>query len=161
MLTRILPTAMLGLGLALGLGGPASAAEPMHAHAAATAPTFTLQLDEGVRWPTDEALRQGMSRMRNLMTDALARIHAGGMPRSDYDALADGVQTQVDYVIENCRLPEEADSQLHLVLAQILDGTGVMKDPGADGADGALVVVRALDAYGDAFDHPGWAPTGR
>jgi len=158
--TRIrLSPALLGLGLALGIAGsPALAAGPTHSHGAAAGPALELQLDNGAKWATDDALRRGMTGMRETMTAALPRIHAGGMARSDYEALADRVMAQVDYVVENCRLPEEADAQLHLVIAQILDGIGVMKDAGADGAEGAVVVVRALDAYGDAFNHPGWTP---
>jgi hypothetical protein len=159
MLTRnLLPAALLGLGLIVGVGAPAGAADPAHSHHAAPGAALELQLDNGARWPTDEALRRGMNEMREAMAAALPRIHAGALPRADYAALADRVQAQVDYVVENCRLPEAADAQLHLVIAQILDGIGVMKDAGADGAEGAVVLIRALDAYGDAFDHPGWTP---
>lgn len=158
MLTRIrLSPALLGLSLALGIaGGPALAAGAAHSHGAAAG--LELQLDNGAKWATDDALRRGMTGMRDAITAALPRIHAGGMGRSDYEALADRVMSQVAYVVENCRLPEAADAQLHLVIAQILDGIGVMKDAGADAAEGAVVVVRALDAYGEAFNHPGWTP---
>ena len=155
-LTRFSP-ALLGLGLTLALGGVAFAAGP-HSHAARADATLEHQLDHGRRWGPAPALRAGMARIRDAMGAALPRIHAGSMPPAEYAALADRVQMQVDYVVENCRLPEEADLQLHLVLAQILDGVAVMKNPDADRAEGAAMVVRALNAYGVAFDHADWSP---
>ncbi|MBV1796390.1 hypothetical protein [Siccirubricoccus sp. G192] len=148
--------AVLGLGLALGLAGGALAAEP-HAHAGEAAATITL--DHGRQWPSDAALRQGMTRLRGAMAAALPAIHANRLPAAGFATLADQAQAQVDYVAENCKLPEAADAQLHLVLAQILDGIDVMKGEG-DRTAGAAAVVQALNAYGEAFDHPGWVPLG-
>ena len=61
-------------------------------------------------------------------------------------------QEQVDFVVANCKLPEEADAQLHVVLAEILEGVDTMR-AGADRLGGARRVVRALEAYGRHFDH--------
>jgi hypothetical protein len=150
--------ALLACGLALGLagGGAAMAAGP-HSHAGPA--TTELQLDHRNRWPTDEVLRAGMMEVRGAMAAALPRIHADQFPPAEYDALAGRVQAQVDYIIENCKLPEAADEQLHLVLAQVLEGTEALRGETTRAA-GATTVVRALNAYGSAFDHPGWAPLG-
>lgn len=152
------PFVLIAFGFALSLtGGRAAMAAGPHSHAGPAA--TELQLDHGNRWPTDEVLRIGMTEVRGAMAAALPRIHAGQFPPAEYDALAERVQTQVEYVIENCKLPEAADQQLHLVLAQILEGVAALQGE-ATRAAGTTAIVQALDAYGSAFDHPGWAPLG-
>ena len=59
-----------------------------------------------------------------------------------------------------CKLPEEADAQLHVVLAEILEGVDAMR-VGPDRLGGARRVVRALEAYGRHFDHPNWTSAAR
>jgi hypothetical protein len=146
---RLLMSGLIASGLALAPTGVV-AAEP---HAA----TVEIKLDNGKRWPTDEALRRGMGEIRTAMSDALAPIHAKKFSRGAFDRLAGRVQGQIDYVTANCKLPEEADHQLHVVLEQILDGIAVMKaDKGR--ADGAVKIVQALELYGSHFNHAGWKP---
>ena len=72
-------------------------------------------------------------------------------------ALAKKIETQVAYMIQYCKLPADADAQLHLVIADLTAGADAMK--GKDAAArkaGAEKIVAALDAYGKHFDHPGW-----
>ena len=47
---------------------------------------------------------------------------------AEYAALADRVESQVNGVVRNCRLPPEADAQLHLVISDILDGAEMMRN---------------------------------
>jgi hypothetical protein len=151
--TKLLMSGLVAFGLALAPTGVA-AAEP-HAHAAAAA--AEIKLDNGKKWPTDEALRRGMGEIRTAMADALPLIHVKKFSRGAFDELAGRVQGQIDYVTANCKLPEEADHQLHLVLEQILDGSAVMKaDKGR--AEGAVKIVQALELYGTNFNHAGWKP---
>ncbi len=126
------------------------AAEP-HDHAGAV----EIRLDNGKKWPTDEALRRGMDEIRTAMADALTAIHRNEF--SAYEALSARVQAQVDYIIASCQLPEEADHQLHIVLEQILDGIADIRAASGQ-AQGADKIVRALDLYGAHFDHAGWQP---
>ena len=98
--------------------------------------------------------------MRNAMETSLGRIHAGQFTSANYVALADRLQQQVDYVTANCKLPEEADAQLHLVLAEILEGMDVMR-VGSDRSQGALRAVAALEVYGRHFDDPNWVSIAR
>ncbi|MDT3684270.1 MAG: hypothetical protein RO009_04410 [Pseudorhodoplanes sp.] len=129
------------------------AAEP-HAHAGAA---VQLKLDNGNKWQTDDALRRGMGEIRTAMAGSLAPIHKKKFTPKQYEALADRVQTQIDYVVGNCKLPEDADAQLHIVLEQIIDGVAEMK--AASGGDkGAVKIVQALDLYGKYFNHAGWKP---
>lgn len=147
--TKYFSVAALALGLSLSV--PALAATE-HAHGGAGG-VLELTLNNGQKWPTDEALRRGMSEIRSAMEKSLGRIHAGNFTTADYAALADRLQQQVDYVTSNCKLPEEADAQLHIVLAEILEGMDAMKD-GPNRIQGALRAIGALKAYGLHFDDP-------
>jgi hypothetical protein len=143
------------LALGLAIAPRALAAEP-HAHGG-TAAAAKLRLDHGKKWHTDDALRRGMSEIRLAMAQSLTPIHNDVFAPAQYDALAQRIQTQIDYVVGNCKLPEQADQQLHLVLEQIVDGAAEMK--AATGRDrGAAKIVRALGQYGKYFDHAGWQP---
>jgi hypothetical protein len=127
-----------------------------HGHAGAVA---GLEFDAGKRWPTDAALREGMSSIRQAFDADHPRIHRGEQTDAQYDGLADTVGQQVDRIIANCKLPPAADAQLHLVVADLLQGAALMHDPG-DGTrhDGAALVHGALIAYGKYFDDPDWKP---
>jgi hypothetical protein len=147
--SKFLWLGLIALGLTLTPVG-VLAAEP-HAHTGAV----EIKLDSGKKWPTDEALRRGMGEIHVAMADALTPIHRNEF--SDYEALAARVQAQVDYIIANCQLPEEADHQLHIVLEQMLDGIAAMKAASGQ-AQGAVKIVQALDLYGAHFEHAGWQP---
>lgn len=146
---------LLAAVLALGLAGPTLAATGQ-SHEGQGGP-IELTLDHGGKWQTDGALRDGMAATRRAMGDALDRIHDGRYSPDEYAALARTLETNVDTIVRNCRLPEEADAQLHIVLAAILDGIETMKT-GPDRVGGAMTIVSALDAYGSHFDHPGFEP---
>ncbi|KQT10542.1 MULTISPECIES: hypothetical protein [Bradyrhizobium] len=152
-LTKSLIPAVVALGLITG--NPGLAAEP-HDHGGTTAPV-QLRLDHGKKWQTDDVVRRGMSEIRVAMTQSLMSIHNNAFTPAQYEALAERIQKQIDYVVGNCKLPEQADQQLHLVLEQIIDGATDMK--AATGRDqGAVKIVRALAQYGEHFDHAGWQP---
>lgn len=151
-LSNSLMSAAIVLGLATG---PAIAAQP-HAHGG-TAAASQLQLDHGKKWQTDDALRRGMSEIRSAVAEAQRPIHKNAFTPAQYDALAARIQAQIDYVVGNCKLSEQADHQLHIVLEQIIDGVAGMK--AKTGRDkGAVKIVQALDKYGKYFDHAGWRP---
>ncbi len=146
-----LPT-VIALGFTLGL--PALTAQP-HTHD--TAGAIQLRLDNGKKWQTDDVLRHGMSEIRAAMSESLTPIHQNTFTSTQYDALAARIQAQIDYVVGNCKLPEEADQQLHLVLEQIIDGVAELKAT-TDRDQGAVKIVQALAQYGEYFDHAGWRP---
>ena len=148
-----LATALLVVGLASFAGG-ALATTP-HSDDGHGAGLQELRLDQGKRWPTDQPLRQGMSDIRAAMATAFPQIHVGQFTSAQYGALAAKIQERVDHIVGNCRLPEEADAQLHVVLMEIVDGTEAMRS-GFDRPDGAMRVIQAIEAYGRHFDHPDW-----
>lgn len=150
MVKSILLSAMLlSIVFAAGPGMSAVAAES-HDHGLSA----TLRLDNGKKWQTDAPLRQGMTGMHAAMAKSLAPIHKNKFSQKQYEALAAELQKQIDYVTAECKLPEEADQQLHIVLEQIIDAIAEMKTP--KGRDAAVRVAQALDLYGKHFDHAGW-----
>ena len=148
-----LASALLVMGLASLAGGAlATTPHPDDGHGAAIR---ELRLDQGKRWPTDEPLRQGMSDIRAAMATAFPQIHMGQFTSAQYGALAAKIQERVDHVVGNCRLSEEADAQLHVVLMEIVEGTEAIRT-GPDRLGGSMRVIQAIEAYGRNFDHPDW-----
>ena len=144
------------LAAAFAFSAPALAAEEhAHDHAAAGA---TLQLNQGMKWQTDEALRKGMTSMRAALAKDLKAIHANKASDAQYEALAAKLNGEVAYVVQNCKLEPKADAELHKVIAELLGGAEAMqgKEAGVPRRDGAVRVLKALEAYGEHFDHPGW-----
>jgi hypothetical protein len=112
---------------------------------------------DGERWPTDEPLRTGMSRIQS----AVEQSTVTPLSRERSLALARTIEQNVTYVIENCKLPTKADAALHVLLARILAATNQLKndDPSSDAA--VAQIRSALQDYRDAFDHSPVSPNGR
>ena len=156
-LTGVL-NAVLAAALALGTITHAAAAD---AHGHDGSAIGALKLNAGKKWQTDAPLRKGMSEIRAAIGADKAAIETGKMTPDRYSALAKKIESQVAYMIENCKLTPDADAQLHLIIADLASGSDGMK--GKDAAArkaGAEKVIAALDAYGKYFDHPGWRPVG-
>lgn len=119
-----------------------------------------LSLNDGKKWPTDEALRRSMGNIRGSVEPELAAIRAGKATRVKYNALARKINGEVAYIVQNCQLERNADAMLHLVLAELIAGADAMqgKDKHASRRSGAVRVVHALESYGTYFDDPGWKP---
>lgn len=149
------------LGLAFGLPAAslhaADGGAHKHEHAAVAGKPA---LNEGKRWATDEALRNGMSNIRNAMEASLHEIHEGKFSNAKYGELAKKVGDEVGVVVSNCKLEPQADAQLHLVIADLLDGAEAMSGKVKKVArqSGAVKVLGALDKYATYFDHPDWKP---
>lgn len=60
----------------------------------------------------------------------------------------------------NCRLPPDADAQLHIIVVELLAGADQMasKVKQAKRMDGADKAIGALDSYGKYFGEPGFTP---
>lgn len=143
--------------LALTISGVSDAAEThQHSHAEGS----KLTLDEGRKWPTDEALRTSMGRIRVAMDASLPDIHEGKLPRDKYRTLAGQLTNEVAYIVANCKLEPKADAQLHLVIADILAGAEAMegKAKGVLPRAGAVKVLAALDNYAAYFEDAQFKP---
>ena len=119
-----------------------------------------LQLKDGQKWQTDAPLRLGMANIRAAFDADHPAIHAGKQTDAQYAALATHIDQQVQSIVANCHLPADADANLHLVIADILEGVEAMegKSKKMKRQAGALKVGGALEKYASHFDHPGWQP---
>lgn len=113
-----------------------------------------LQLNAGQKWQTDQPLREGMERIRGLVIVASPTGSA-----SDMEALANGIQQQVDYLIANCKLAPAADEALHVMIADLLEGADLVTKKN-DPPSGIAVMRKALETYPKYFDHAGWSGLG-
>ena len=138
--------------------GPALAQTAAHSHDAAA--PHKLSLNQGRKWGTDEPLRAGMGRIRNLVEPQLGAAHAGKLTPSQYRELATQVETEVGGIVASCKLEPKADAMLHLVIADIGAGTDAMagKDAKLRPALGLVKVAQAVNQYGSHFDDPGFKP---
>lgn len=80
------------------------------------------------------------------------------MTPDNYDGLSRNVMTQATYIVQNCKLEPEADAQLHILLANIVQAVEATegKVAGQERAGGLTKMAQALNSYGMYFDHPGW-----
>lgn len=144
--------------LAAALAAPlASMAATAHDHGG-SAETHQLQLNAGEKWVTDAPLRQAMTAIRQSTTQILPAAHAGKVAAADYTAFGDAVGKQVTFLVENCKLPPEADAQLHLIVAQLVEGVEAAQGKQGDAkrAAGVVQIAQASNAYGKYFNHSGW-----
>lgn len=130
-------------------------AEHAHGKAHEHAPS-ALALDAaGQRWATDAPLREGMLRIRAAVAATLASQGDRHLDAAAGVPLAEAVDAAVAYLFANCRLPPEADANLHLLLVRIIDAAPALRSD--DRAEAGLVrLLEALEAYPHYFDHPGW-----
>jgi hypothetical protein len=140
----------------------ASAQEHDHQHgqhdagAASTEKSPTeLKLNRGKKWPTDQALRQNMTAIQKLMNDSMAKIHEGQFVDGDYLKMADKVDGNIKDIFKNCKLPTEADAQLHLILAEMTKQLEVLKKPGSSPEqrhEAAMAIMDSHHSYETYFD---------
>ena len=129
-------------------------------HAAHTHSAATLQLNDGKKWETDAPLRQSMRNIRQVMAAALHDIHEDRLPAKKYSALAKQVEHEIGQIVAQCKLAPAADAQLHLVVAEILEGAEQMsgKVKGVRRQNGAVRIIGALDKYATYFEDAGFKP---
>lgn len=129
-------------------------------HEATGATVDQLKLNGTAKWATDVSLRKGMAGIRAAFDADHAAIHAGKETDAAYAALAGRIEAEVSDIVANCKLPPDADANLHFVIADLLQGASLMKgsDPAQSRHAGAARVHEALIAYGQFFDDPTWQP---
>lgn len=151
----VLATGVLAL---VATSGARAQHEHGHEHDSSTAAVTQLKLDGEKKWPTDASLRAGMSAIHAAFQADHPSIHAGKQTDAQYDALAGRIESQVNSIVANCKLPPAADANLHYVIADLLQGVSLMRgqDPKRTRHDGAALVHGALRAYGQHFDDPDW-----
>lgn len=134
-------------------------AQETHTHGPGTG-VHGLTLNAGQKWATDEHLRKAMGRIRGGMNPSIQDIHRGRLAAPKYAALAKLANDEVGYIVANCKLEPKADAQLHMLIAEILEGADAMagKSKQVTRQQGAAKVIGALENYGTYFNDPNWKP---
>lgn len=132
--------------------GHAHASGDAHAHAHGDHGAAVLALNHDQRWATDAPLRLGMQRIRDAVAPAGA-----GLNQEQANVLANAVQENVGYLIQNCQLEPAADANLHLLITEMVEGSAmVAANPSSK--EGLMKLTHALAEYPVYFDHPDWHP---
>lgn len=132
------------------------AQDETHEHAAPHAEAgLDLKAPEQGKWASDESLRQGMSELRAAFEPQHAAYRDGEFDAEQAGELADAIETQVNFMFANCRLPADADAELHKLLAAALGAARSLREAD-DPHEGLHQLHRVLQAYPEYFDHPGW-----
>lgn len=132
-----------------------AAEDKEHAHHHDEAPA-TLTLNDGKKWQTDAPLREGMTGIRDAIQVRVKRIHSGEMTKAEFEALGAAIDKHVASIFSSCKLPPAADQNLHVVLMDVMDGTKILKSGEGERLAGVVKIIRALERYGQHFDHAGW-----
>ncbi len=119
-------------------------------HAAAA-----LSLDHGKKWQTDAPLRQGMQSINDAVMKAVPAFHHDALTKPEAEKLASHINTQVEYLVENCKLAPQADAVLHVFIGDLLAGAGELKKQPLSG-QGLPRIVGVLQQYPEYFDQPAW-----
>ena len=115
-----------------------------------------LDLNDGKKWQTDAAMRQAMHRIRELVAPLQAVTSEQSINPAEAKSIALGVQEQVKFMIDNCKLDKKADAVLHTFIADLLKATEwLSQEPPT--AQGIVLIQKVLDRYPQYFEHPGWA----
>ena len=149
---------LAAMAFAASFAVPAMAQTAAHDHEAAA--PHQLGLNQGHKWAADTALRDGMGRIQGLVVPKLSAAHAGKLDAAAYRELAMQVEAEVGNIVANCKLESQADAMLHLVIADLGEGTDAMagKNAALRPDEGLVKVALAVNAYGSHFDHPGFKP---
>lgn len=144
------------------VAAPAGATAPSHdshaTHGSAGA-TSRLTFDHGAKWPTDPVLREHMGGIRSALAPHSRAILSGNLTEAQAASIGAAIEGRVASIVADCKLPPEADANLHLVVADLLEAAEVLqgrtrKKP----QSGTALAVRATQMYATYFDHPGWKP---
>ncbi len=100
------------------------------------------------KFDADESLRLRMTAILKEM-----KLFHAPDSRPDLPAVGRRIEATVQDIFKNCKLQPEEDAALHPILADLLNGAGLLK---AGKAEGHAVIHGALVRYGEYFNHPGW-----
>lgn len=143
------------LTLAL-MSNPIAAQAPQHDHEPMQADeALDLKRPDSGKWASDESLRQGMNEIHAAFRSHHADYRAGHYDADKAAELATTVEEAVNFMFANCRLPAEADAELHKLLAASLGAARTLRES-EEPHRGLHRLHRVLQAYPRYFDHPGW-----
>ncbi|HJV26777.1 MAG TPA: hypothetical protein VJ673_13905 [Aromatoleum sp.] len=107
-------------------------------------------------WRPDERVRIGMDDIRG----AIIAVQSARPDAAQLENLGHKIESRVTPLIACCTGSTAAERHLHMLLAEMADGTDLMRRAAnVEGRRmGLLKVMQALNLYGVLFQHPGWRP---
>jgi len=152
LIAGLIAIALVGIGLAAW-----THFRTAHGHGHGHHGAAVLSLHDGQRWETDEPLRLGMQRIRDAVASSLADPADRNFNQEQAKLLADAVQENVAYLMQNCQLEPAADSNLHVLITELMTGAAlVAANPSSD--EGVMKLADALAEYPEYFEHQNWRP---
>lgn len=113
-----------------------------------------LSLNHGEKWKTDNHLRQGIQTISDAVVHTIPAYHQRTLTKAESQKLANLIHSQVNYLIDNCRLERDADTTLHVLIGNLLSAADkIFNDPLSE--QGMPHLVKTLHLYQDYFEHPG------
>ncbi len=112
------------------------------------------------RLPTDAPLRSGMESIRASIIEHHTLITHRRLPVAMARSFAGDVGQTVALIREESAVPADARAALDPLLVTI-DTSAQTIGAGGDGVrqiNALFAMSRALEAYGQSFDHPDWKP---
>lgn len=135
-----------------------SATESHSHHKKDDSATQQIQFNNGELWHTDKPLRAGMVAIREIISTNHDAIIDGSLKPENLVQINNQINEQITSIVSNCKLPPAADENLHLVLADIIEGGNAIagKSASLDAVEGMAKITHALSVYATHFDHPDW-----
>ena len=121
------------------------------------APLAAITLNNGNKWAIDNSLHIGMTRIKSEIEIHLNAIHLNTLKSKQYHLLASNIQQHLRYLFTHCKLPSDADEQLHALLYSIMQGTEEIS-ASANKRAGAIEIINALQRYPQYFNDVNWQP---
>lgn len=117
-----------------------------------------LNLNDGKKWRTDDALRHAMTNIRISVTNTLTAIHSGNLKSTQYDVLTKSIEKEIAFIVAHCKLDPKADAYLHIILGRLAIGVDIVtaKRGNQEKELGVINMAETLNTYGKYFDHPVW-----
>ncbi len=134
---------------------PHSAVASEHKHDHHHSQQALMKLNHGKKWPIDASLHKGMSSIKSTIEANISPIHYKKFTDKQYQGLANEIKSHLMYIFENCKLPTDADEQLHILLFKVMQGSKQMSGTVNQRA-GAIEIIKALQQYPQFFDDKNW-----
>ena len=114
-----------------------------------------LTLNKGQKWPTDKVLRHHMEAIHTKIKALIPKIKSNKAKNKDYKTFANSIERNINSIFKNCKLEPEVDAQLHIVLAEIIEGKEELKKDLSleEKHDSLHKIINAYKKYIKYFDY--------